>query len=64
MPLGSFLICHLEKKYGVEEVTDSNSMLNSHDNARNSFKDVSKPELQKLCNKLGDTWFNLQRVAV
>jgi len=63
VPFGSFLLHHLDKKYGVEEATDAISMLIAHDVARNSFKDGSKAELQKWCNTLGTTWFNLQRVA-
>jgi hypothetical protein len=63
VPFGSFLLHHLDKKYGVEEATDAISMLIAHDVARNSFKDGSKAELQKWCNTLGITWFNLQRVA-
>jgi hypothetical protein len=63
VPFGSFLLHHLDKKYGVEEATDAISMLIAHDVARNSFKDGSKAELQKWCNTLGVTWFNLQRVA-
>ncbi len=61
---GSFLLHHLDKKYGVEEATDAISILITHDLAPNSFKDGSKAELQKWCNTLGVTWFNLQRVAV
>ncbi len=64
MPFGSFLLHHLDKKYGVEEATDDISMLIVHHVVRNSFKDGSKAELQKWCNTLGVTWFNLQRVAV
>ena len=50
VPFGSFLLHHLDKKYGVEEATDAISMLIAHDVARNSFKDGSKAELQKWCN--------------
>ena len=63
VPFGSFLLYHLDKKYGVEEATDAISMLIAHDDARNSFKDGSKADLQKWCNNLGTTWFNLKRVA-
>jgi hypothetical protein len=63
VPFGSFLLHHLDKKYGVEEATDAISILIVHDVARNSFKDDSKSELQKLCNTLGVTWFNLERVT-
>ena len=63
VPFGSFLLYHLDKKYGVEEATDAISMLIAHDDARNSFKDGSKAELQKWCNNLGITWFNLKRVS-
>ena len=50
VPFGSFLLHHLDKKYGVEEATDAISMLIAHDVARNSFKDGSTAELQKWCN--------------
>ena len=50
VPFGSFLLHHLDKKYGVEEATDAISMLIAHDVARNSFKDGSTGELQKWCN--------------
>ncbi len=63
MPFGSFLLHHLDKKYGVEEATDAISILIVHDVARNSVKDGSKAELQKCCSTLGITWFNLQRVT-
>jgi hypothetical protein len=42
VPFVSFLLHHLDKKYGVEEeATDAISMLIAHDVARNSFKDGS-----------------------
>ena len=50
------------KKYGVEGATDTISMLIVQEVVQNSFKDDSKEVLQKWCNKLHDSWFNLQRV--
>ncbi len=58
----SFLLCDLEKKNGVEGSTDTISMV-VQEVVQNSFKDISKEELQKWYNKLHDSWFNLQLVA-
>ena len=60
VPFGSFLLRHLDKKYGVEKAADVISMLIVHEAASNSIKDGSKAELQKWCNKPSDSWLNHQ----
>jgi hypothetical protein len=61
-PFGSFLLRALEMKHGKEEATDVISMLLEVEKARKSFKDGSKAELQKFCNALTTSHFNLQQV--
>ena len=59
-PCGSFLLRALEMKHGKEEATDVISMLLEVEKARKSFKDGTKAELQKFCNALTLSHFNLQ----
>ena len=61
VPFCSFLLRHLDKKYGLKKATDVISMSIVHKAASNSFKDGSTAERQKWCNKLSDSWFNLQQ---
>jgi hypothetical protein len=53
VPFGSFLLHHVDKKYGVEEATDAISMLIAHDVTRNSS---SLQTHMVIYNKGGDTW--------
>ena len=63
-PFDSFLLRALEMKHGKEEPTDVISMFLEVEKARKSFKDGTKTELQKFCNVLTTSHFNLRLILI
>ena len=61
-PFDSFLLRALEMKHENEEATDVISMLLEVEKARKSFKDGTKPELQKFYSTLTLSHFHLHQV--